>query len=71
MSSFGKERVLAHELGHAILHKDNFLNPKHTKFGIEANIFAANLLIGDDYIGKYDPESESDQELYIELLNYI
>lgn len=77
LSSFGKERVLAHELGHVILHdddviymKDTFMFPKHDKFEVEANTFAADLLISDDYVGKYEPENEFDILLDNELLYY-
>ena len=76
---FEKVVVLSHELGHAIVHdyndvimmKTTFVLPKHGKFEREANIFAANLLISDDYIGRFEPEDEDDQDLYDELLNYI
>lgn len=49
-----KRQVCAHELGHAILHKntntvflDRFTYLSTEKVEIEANIFAAELLIGD------------------------
>jgi Zn-dependent peptidase ImmA (M78 family) len=54
-----KEFVLAHELGHAILHSSDeaFFLHDHTfyqrgKFEIEANKFAAELLIDENYIDK-------------------
>ena len=62
--------VLAHELGHAILHKkeinlmkETFMFPKHSKIEKEANIFATELLMDennniDDYYFHSDLEIE-------------
>jgi len=52
--------VLAHELGHAVLHRTQncyFIKNKtllsSDKFELEANVFAAELLINDDMIDEY------------------
>ena len=79
LTEFGKLITLSHELGHGVLHsdgyiifmKEHFLPSINSKFEREANIFAANLLIKNEYLGKYEPESEEDTKLYNELLNYI
>lgn len=61
LDDFCKEVVLAHELGHALLHhskeiqalKDYDIFPNfNNQLEIEANTFAAELLI-DDYIDDY------------------
>lgn len=59
--------VLAHELGHAIMHrKENcyFIRNKTlmltSKIEIEANTFAAELLISDELIFEY-PDTPADQ----------
>ncbi|MGK4197895.1 ImmA/IrrE family metallo-endopeptidase [Fusobacterium sp. HC1336] len=58
LDKFCQKVVLAHELGHAILHhskeiqalKDYDLFPRHTnQIEIEANTFAAELLIDDTF----------------------
>ena len=58
LDEFCQKVVLAHELGHAILHhskeiqalKDYDLFPRYTnQIEIEANTFAAELLIDDDF----------------------
>lgn len=58
LDKFCQKVVLAHELGHAILHhskeiqalKDYDLFPKYSnQIEIEANTFAAELLIDDDF----------------------
>lgn len=56
-----KKIVMAHELGHAILHKTEncyFINHKtlllSSKIEKEANIFAAELLIKDSLINDYE-----------------
>ncbi|AZO95239.1 ImmA/IrrE family metallo-endopeptidase [Halocella sp. SP3-1] len=55
-----KKIVLSHELGHAILHPDSsrYFIEQHTlfsmnKFEIEANQFAAELLISNEELYKY------------------
>ena len=57
LSEYETRLVMAHELGHAIMHrKENcyFIRNKtlllNSKIEIEANIFAAELLIPDDII---------------------
>ncbi|KEH89628.1 membrane protein [Clostridium novyi A str. BKT29909] len=56
-NEFEKQFVLAHELGHAVLHSNDttFFLHDHTfcnrgKFEIQANKFAAELLINETYI---------------------
>ncbi len=58
LDEFCQKVVLAHELGHAILHnskdiqtlKDYDLFPKYSnRLEVEANTFAAELLIDDDF----------------------
>ena len=79
LRTFERAVVLSHELGHAIIHdyadtvlmKTAFMFPDHDKFEREANIFAANLLIINNYIAAFEPEDEYDQGLYDELFNYI
>lgn len=69
--------VLAHELGHAIMHpKENcaFLK-NHTLFltsrlEIEANTFAAYLLISDQVIGEYMIERQYTIDMMTRLLGY-
>ena len=60
LSEIEMNLVMAHELGHAILHrKENcYFIRNHTlmltsKNEIEANVFAAELLISDDIIEEY------------------
>lgn len=62
LDEFCQKVVLAHELGHAILHnskevqalKDYDLFPRlNNKIEMEANTFAAELLIDDNYIDDY------------------
>lgn len=62
--------VLAHELGHTILHSSDsaFFLHDHTlyargKFEREANIFAAELLIDTDILDKHYVESYSIEQL--------
>lgn len=58
-----KKIVIAHELGHAILHSNKnfqcmrnlFMTNKNSKYELEANIFAAILLEKIDFT-KYNPE---------------
>lgn len=66
--------VMAHELGHAIMHKkaqcyfaekNTFLNT--SKYEMEANQFAALLLISDEDIMEY---SEYTIEQFARILNY-
>ena len=69
--------VLAHELGHAIMHpKENcaFLK-NHTlfltsRFEIEANTFAAHLLISDHDISEYMIEQQYTIDMMARLLGY-
>ena len=60
LHSLIKRQVCTHELGHALLHRDinTIFWAKHTYFvtnkvEIEANVFAAELLIPDDDIRQY------------------
>ena len=60
ISDYLKKIVLCHELGHAVLHKNQecYFMKNNTfivdsKFEYEANYFAANLLISDDLISDY------------------
>lgn len=55
LDEFSMKIVLAHELGHAVLHKkeinlmkETFLIPKHSVYEREANKFAAELLLVDE-----------------------
>ena len=55
MNASMKKVVVAHELGHVILHSDNYPFNSHTKYDrdlieAEAHIFAAELLISDELI---------------------
>lgn len=66
--------VMAHELGHAVLHrKENcyFIRNKtlllNSKTEMEANRFAAELLIGDDVLEEY---SDMTMEQLSRLLGY-
>ena len=66
--------VLAHELGHAILHrkeinmmKESFMFPKHSQVEKEANKFAAELLIDESYFYEQSPKSELELEIFEEL----
>lgn len=59
-----KAMVAAHELGHFILHPDtniyNFYNGKYlikSKFERQANMFAADLLLGDNVFMEYEGKS--------------
>ncbi len=72
-----KNTVLAHELGHDQLHRDfckngvsfhenRIFNPTNL-FEIEANIFAAHLLIPDENIRRLIKYSERDRDLAYEL----
>lgn len=69
--------VSAHELGHAIMHpKENCAFMKnHTLFltsrlEIEANTFAAYLLISNQYIEEYIIEREYTTDMMARLLGY-
>lgn len=60
LEHYMQRQVCAHELAHAILHRkvNTIFLDKHTyfvtdKLEIEANIFAAELLISDDNIRQY------------------
>lgn len=60
LSEYEQKLVMAHELGHAILHrKQNCYFIRHKtllsidKFEIEANKFAMELLISDDSLSEY------------------
>ncbi|MGL6064218.1 MAG: ImmA/IrrE family metallo-endopeptidase [Fusobacteriaceae bacterium] len=67
--------VLAHELGHAILHKkeinlmkESFMFPKNLVVEKEANKFAAELLIDDESnIDDYTLHSDLEIEVFGEL----
>ena len=72
-----RKTVLAHELGHdqlhrkecvkgATFHESRIFNPTN-RFEIEANIFAAHLLILDEDVITMIKYSESDRELADEL----
>ena len=72
-----RKTVLAHELGHdqlhrkecvkgATFHESRIFNPCD-RFEIEANIFAAHLLIPDEDVITMIKYSESDRELADEL----
>jgi Zn-dependent peptidase ImmA (M78 family) len=74
-----KKIVLAHELGHAILHKTQecYFMKSNTlivtsKFEWQANFFAANLLISDnlidDYYGYTIDEISNTENIPVELL---
>ena len=72
--------VLAHELGHAVLHNDNgskFFIDEYTcfapgKFELEANKFAANLLINEknlkDLLGGDLSSIASELEVPVQLV---
>lgn len=67
---FDFKSVMAHELGHAVRHCSNstFFLHDHTlyrrgKFEIEANEFAAELLIDADKLDKYHVENYSIEQL--------
>lgn len=71
LSDHEKTLVMAHELGHAILHKKQncyFIKNKtfllNSKIEIEANKFAIELLISDDVLSEY-------KEFNIEQLSRI
>ena len=67
-SNFSKEElkpVLAHELGHALLHNNfnvcflkNYTFSVTDKYENEANIFASHLLISDEDLNDYSSEYE-------------
>ena len=66
--------VLAHELGHAILHKkeinlmkETFMFPKNSKVEKEANQFAAELLLDEFLTDEYINFSSSELEIFEEL----
>ncbi|MGL5123736.1 MAG: ImmA/IrrE family metallo-endopeptidase [Fusobacteriaceae bacterium] len=67
--------VLAHELGHAILHKkeinlmkESFMFPKNSVVEKEANKFASELLIDDENnIDDYSLHSDLEIEVFEEL----
>lgn len=72
-----KNTVLAHELGHDQLHRDyckegagfhesKLFNPTN-QYEIEANIFAAHLLIRDEDIYEYLREGLTDRDLALKL----
>lgn len=69
-----KKIVCAHELGHAILHpcanslflsQNTFIVP--SKLELQADIFAANLLISDDTLQQYKSNTITVSELSAEL----
>lgn len=69
--------VMAHELGHAIMHpKQNCYFIKHktfllnSKVEIEANAFASELLIPDDIIIEYIQNQQYSIEQFSRLLGY-
>ena len=78
--------ILAHEIGHAVLHKEQLANLKAfhdfalydtaTRYEYEANLFAAELLLDDEeVIGKLNEDSfffGAARELYVppELLDF-
>lgn len=71
------EFVMAHELGHAIMHpKQNCYFIKHktlllnSKTEIEANRFALELLIPDDLIIEYMQNQQYTIEQFSQLLGY-
>lgn len=60
LDEWEKQVVLAHELGHAVLHKDtnicflkSYTYSVTNKLENEANEFAAHLLIGDDALNSF------------------
>ena len=72
-----KKTVLAHELGHdqmhreyckngASFHENKIFNPTN-QYEIEANIFAAHLLIPDEEVRRLIKYANSDRELAAEL----
>jgi Zn-dependent peptidase ImmA (M78 family) len=76
-----KRQVCAHELGHAVLHRktntvflDAFTYLPVSKVEIEANVFAAELLIGDidpkDYEGYCMSEVASTLEVSEQMVEY-
>lgn len=76
LDEFCQKVVLAHELGHAILHnskevqalKDYDLFPRlNNKIELEANTFAAELLIDDNYIDDYIENPSLDIRLLEQL----
>ncbi len=80
LSYHQRKIVIAHELGHAILHPEvncYFIENKtlllKSKIEREANIFACELLINDDllgeYIGKSITEIAAAEYLPVELLH--
>lgn len=77
LSEFCQMVVLAHELGHALLHhskeiqtlKDYDLFPKYSnQMEIEANTFAAELL-PDENIDDYDYDLNIDRQILEQLKN--
>lgn len=71
-NEYEKDYVLAHELGHALFHSNNeaFFLHDHTlynrgKFEIEANKFAAELLIDEREIDKYSLDEMCTSKLAI------
>lgn len=79
LSEFLSTMVLAHELGHAFLHEDDeILEIKENVlysanfFEREANIFAANLLMGGEDEEKiYYPENIYEEKIYNSLRKLI
>ena len=77
LSEMERKLVMAHELGHAIFHRKQncyFIRNKtlflNSKMEIEANRFAAELLIPDDLIYKTEYEGFSCRQIaYAEGLN--
>lgn len=60
LSEMEKKFVLAHELGHMILHKKSnaiFMDTRThfntSKYEMEANLFAMHLLVSDDVLAEY------------------
>ena len=77
LDDFCQKVVLAHELGHAILHdskeirtlKDYGIFPKiNNKIEFEANIFTAELLIDDDFV---DDEYIKNSSIDIKILEQL
>ncbi len=74
LDEFSRKIVLAHELGHAVLHnskdinlmKDYYLLPKNSRLEKEANSFAAELLFNEEdeeYFYKYKVDIKILKEL--------
>lgn len=64
LSEMEKKFVLAHELGHMILHKKSnaiFMDTRThfntSRYEMEANLFAMHLLVSDDVLAEYQDYS--------------